>query len=426
LSLFTVISTDLLAVFIASWSPVLDFRLALTLSSFTIGALAAGASVAVALAIGLPRIRFSNPEMAEDRGWVRQALGLGILFTLSGLLPAWASGRSAASDIYANQYALPSMFGASLTIIALLEWLAATRLKKTILLSVIVGLLVVFHLQTGKIYRNLWAQQLDLYWQLHWRAPDIEAPTALIFEAEPVEDQGLFAVSAAINLLYPQTDETQQISYSAFSLRPEYDNHLPDMEALNFDTAYHSFVFTAAPPDTLLVYYDRGLANCLWVVSAQDTGDTGLPDLTTDLLAVSNLDRIKPQSVSGHIPPTNIFGPEPDGTWCYYFQKADLARQFGDWEGAAALADEALAHGFSPDRLPTQAPHEWLPFIEGYARTGRWDAARSLTLQAAEVRYRHYDAYLCVLWNEIDSSTPAGDDKSAALQDVTGTLSCQP
>ena len=46
-------------------------------------------------------------------------------------------------------------------------------------------------------------------------------------------------------------------------------------------------------------------------------------------------------------PPPMLFGPEPPHTWCYYFQKADLARQRGDWDEVARLGDEARELGFA-------------------------------------------------------------------------------
>jgi len=35
--------------------------------------------------------------------------------------------------------------------------------------------------------------------------------------------------------------------------------------------------------------------------------------------------------------PEDIFGKEPPHTWCYYYEKAELARQAGDWEQVAKL-----------------------------------------------------------------------------------------
>jgi hypothetical protein len=89
-------------------------------------------------------------------------------------------------------------------------------------------------------------------------------------------------------------------------------------------------------------------------------------------------------------PPVYIFGEEPERGWCYYFQKADLAAQMGDWEKAASLGEEAIGLELSPeDRV------EWMPFLKAYAITGNAERLnglakrivgdRSLRLQACEM-----------------------------------------
>jgi hypothetical protein len=61
-------------------------------------------------------------------------------------------------------------------------------------------------------------------------------------------------------------------------------------------------------------------------------------------------------------PPSIPFGAEPSHGWCYFYQKAALARQMGNWQEAARLGDEALALGFSAgDKI------EWMPFLQAYA-----------------------------------------------------------
>ncbi|MBE3038876.1 MAG: hypothetical protein IMZ62_08710, partial [Chloroflexi bacterium] len=65
-------------------------------------------------------------------------------------------------------------------------------------------------------------------------------------------------------------------------------------------------------------------------------------------------------------PPEDIFGPEPVHGWCYYYQKAALARQFDDWSTVIALGDEAIEKGFEPfDQI------EWMPFLQAYVVTGQ-------------------------------------------------------
>lgn len=65
-----------------------------------------------------------------------------------------------------------------------------------------------------------------------------------------------------------------------------------------------------------------------------------------------------------HAPPTVVFGPEPPHDWCYYYEKADLARQRGDWDEVLKLGSEASTKGFAPkDSI------EWMPFLQAYAQT---------------------------------------------------------
>ena len=71
----------------------------------------------------------------------------------------------------------------------------------------------------------------------------------------------------------------------------------------------------------------------------------------------------------------SIFGREQIDDWCYYFEKAELAEQFGDWNHIAELADEAREKGLSPKDAT-----EWRPFIEGYKKIGRKNDAQQLSV----------------------------------------------
>ena len=62
------------------------------------------------------------------------------------------------------------------------------------------------------------------------------------------------------------------------------------------------------------------------------------------------------------MPPAQAFGLELPHAWCYYYQKADLARQQGDWPQVAELGNEAQKLGLHPnDQI------EWMPFLQAYA-----------------------------------------------------------
>src|SRR5690606_30479892 len=85
----------------------------------------------------------------------------------------------------------------------------------------------------------------------------------------------------------------------------------------------------------------------------------------------SKLDNVMTEGDSPTVP-VAVFGEEPEHDWCFYYQKADLARQRGEWEQVPLLLKEALDKGYySGD------PLEWMPFFQAYAVTGDVDKMRS-------------------------------------------------
>jgi hypothetical protein len=87
----------------------------------------------------------------------------------------------------------------------------------------------------------------------------------------------------------------------------------------------------------------------------------------------SRIDRIITNSEKVVVPDPELFGLEPEHGWCFYYQKAQLARQTKDWKQAAAWGDEALAHGFSP-----ADPIEWLVFVQAFRYTDNENYQNSL------------------------------------------------
>jgi hypothetical protein len=99
----------------------------------------------------------------------------------------------------------------------------------------------------------------------------------------------------------------------------------------------------------------------------------------------SHVDRIIPSGASP-VPPASIFGTEPEHDWCFYYQKASLARQSGDWEEVGRLYDQVRELN-----LETDDKSEVIPFFEGLVNLGRYEDARSLFREEikgqAEVRF---------------------------------------
>ncbi|MDZ4159744.1 MAG: hypothetical protein U1B80_08135, partial [Anaerolineaceae bacterium] len=165
--------------------------------------------------------------------------------------------------------------------------------------------------------------------------------------------------------------------------------------------------------------------SCLWVIDpSYDRHNPDLPELTRQMIAISNLQQIVPQPLGEGYPPQDIFGPEPSHTWCYYYQKADLARQLGDWERVVSLGDTARSKGYHPQVPGSNTPPEWRPFILGYAHLGRWDVAAELTTAAA-ARSDRYTPMLCWLWRDIQEQMTPGPELDEAASIVRIQLDCK-
>jgi hypothetical protein len=93
--------------------------------------------------------------------------------------------------------------------------------------------------------------------------------------------------------------------------------------------------------------------------------------LVSTVADYSRIDQID-ASQAPVVPPT-FLGKEPAHGWCFYYQKMSLARQQGDWNEAARLADEAQGKDMTPEDIS-----EWMPILEAYVTLGRDKEARHI------------------------------------------------
>lgn len=413
INLFRMVTVDTYYNLVACWSDVIGSGVQPDIPRFTYFSWGIGFFVSVAIILFYIFIRNEPKDsldgsISSSKEWLFQAFLLGFFALLFGPIPAWITGREVVYDFHSNRYAMPAMFGASLLLVVLIESIIQSRTQKIILLAAIIGLSSSFHLRIANDYRWLWRDQLRFYWQLNWRAPAIEPDTAIFVENEPFPNQGLFSTSSAVNLIYPQNPDSPTLDYWVFSIYPRYVHSLPNPQNVSLSPRFRSLMFKGNTSNSLLMSYDPTKGNCWWMLNPDDLANPYLSDTLKQFLPVSNLDRINPALQQPGYPPENLFGKAPDKNWCYYFEKADLSRQFEDWQQIKVLGDEASAQGFSPSASVSNSPREWLPFIEGYARLGDWQTAYDLTLQSYETDGR-YREMLCNLWNRLNTSTKPGN-----------------
>jgi hypothetical protein len=380
---------------------------------------------AAALAVFLWKMRQREQWAVDAVGtrWTRQAMLLGLAALLLGMLPVWFTDRQIIVGTYSNRFGLPGMFGASLLVVALITEIIHRPIQRLVLMCLLVGMAVGFHLRVANDYRWSWERQTRFYWQLSWRAPYLQPGTAIFSEGEIFRYVGLYSHAAAINLMYPHSGQPEQLDFWFYSLGRDFLYAVNEFkEGLPLAREFRHYRFDGHTTDGIFIYYNPE-NDCLKVLLPEDANVPEIPQITRDFLSTARTDRIQAGPVQPGYPPEEIFGPEPEHSWCYLFQKADLARQLGDWQQVAALGEEAREAGYDPKILASNTTVEWMPFIEGYARLERWDEAEELSLLAYE-QEQGIDARLCDLWSAIEASTSASEARAKVMQSVRSSARC--
>jgi hypothetical protein len=115
------------------------------------------------------------------------------------------------------------------------------------------------------------------------------------------------------------------------------------------------------------------------------------------------------------VPPESIFGSEPEHDWCFYYQKADLARQRGDWEAVARLGAEAEKLGLHPnDQI------ELMPFLQAHAFLGDQKEVKGISTRINTQLF--YQEQAC---HHLNAMTDHGYPLSTEMQSFVEELFCK-
>ncbi len=347
----------------------------------------------------------------------RDIAAAGVLVVVLSMLPFWTTGFSIfqKNQLWSDRLALAAMPGAALLVAGLVYALAESGHSRRLVLSALLGLAISQPVQTARSYEDSWRKQLDLYWQLHWRVPSLRTNTMLVSDQEILFFMGIYPTAFALNVLYPQKQAWPQASYW-FDAGMEHIRW--DAFSAGEPTVLQKYteVFQASRDGVLAITFEPRQGQCLRVLRPEYADLPELSDTAKTWLSVSDPGRIQATPVV--VPPPAIFGREPAHGWCYYYESADLARQFGEWQKVLELWRQSQQAG-----VRSENSIELMPFIEALARTGQWDQARSLTKQAGRLPDRSASA-LCRLWDELGSSTAPSPQRDAALARASADLTC--
>ena len=314
------------------------------------------------------------------------------------------------------------MAGTSLILVSLVRMISRKRSFRLVFLALIVGLSVGVHFQNALSYRYSWGYQRQFFQQLVWRVPAFQDNTAIltteIHEISHATDNSL---SAPLIWTYAPDFESGDLPLFLFYTDLRFKDEIDQLQPVTLlHEQYRFFPFSGTPAQSLVIYYQP--PSCLRVME-QDRHQylPGLPDEIKAVLPFSDSNRIRVDVASDPQLPPMVVDPSLNETWCHHFQLADLARQRGDWEGAAAHADRALDVGF-PDSAIKHVS-EYVLFIEAYAHAGQWSRAEGLTFEAVEIDPQ-IAPMVCEAWERIDAEVEPLGEGIAVLEKVNRELSC--
>ena len=347
-------------------------------------------------------------------GWPIQAILIGGFALLIGGIPFWVTNLPIDLRFPWDRFTLAMNLGASLLIVGILELLFRNKLVNALLLAALIALAAGMHEQLANLYRREWNSQRTFFWQMVWRAPHIQPGTMILTAELPFTYYSDNSLTAPLNWIYAPELTSRQIPYLFFNVESRLGGSLAGFErGQTIEENYRALSFNGSTSQALAIYYSP--PGCIKVVDpATDARTPQKPLYFSKVLGLSQPDLIRSVTKPTASPPQPYFGSEPEHDWCYYFEKADLARQHGDWKEAARLGDLAFQ---IDNRLYEVNATELLPFIEAYAYTGNWERAKALSLEAQRLTFR-MQRILCDTWMRIDQHL----DASSPGKEITGQM----
>ncbi|HNA54465.1 MAG TPA: hypothetical protein PLD33_02025 [Anaerolineales bacterium] len=344
----------------------------------------------------------------------RWALLLGAVMLVLAGPPFWLTNVPVSLGFPANRATLSFMLGVSFVLAGLFDLLPQKFYGTVVVLFVMLAAGRQF--LWSNEFRRDWASHKNMFWQMTWRAPGLEKDTIVLMN----EELSFYAdnsLGAALNLIYAPENHSDAIDYVLFYPTNRESLSLSLDTPVNYD--FLAGQFSGNTSQTVVFYYAP--PKCLRLLDPEiDLENRLIPDDTflRDAALLSSTSPILSRQTS-RMPAA--YGNEPVHGWCYYFEKADLARQMGDWETVTQLGDVA----FALDDYPND-PVERFVFIEGYAHTGNWERAVELSTASYKVSKAYVGPLLCRLWSRIARETEDTSERKVTFDVVQSELECSP
>lgn len=381
LVVFSELFKDFIEISMMSWAvPPVPMISTARLRDFGLALLLAG--LAVGLVVLLLWRYASDQDFADSHMLDRDSralLWLGVTWVLVTSAPIILAGREVTFGASLDRFSFPGSLGAVMILTSFFFTLNHRYFRWGAL-----GLVGILAVMTQLINTTNYANQTEVvrkfWWQMSWRVPQLERNTVIVayIAGVPIEED--YEIWGPANMIYYPEPGSLGVQSEVLNRVAVQDIQMGSasgrtMRTIEVERDYVNTLVLTMPT----------ASSCVHVIDGQWIELSENEDYRVHLVApYSNISRVRTED-DPRTPPMSVFGSEPERGWCYYYEKASLERQRGNWEAVASLAKQVRELGLRPrDRV------EWLPFLYGFAYTGQYDAINSLVPVVKESPFIRY------------------------------------
>lgn len=362
-----------------------------------------------------------NPTIStpSDKQWRNEVFWVSLFALVFSIFPFWSAGMQISTIYPFDRFLLAFIFGSCLLLVFLIELFGGRVIPAIVLISLAVSVYTGYQFQKANFYKNIWASQKDFYWQLIWRMPDIKPGTAVMaFTLPNVEYYSENSISAQLNWTYSNDAPDRKVPYQFIILDSPQDSSIPSLQPnQNYSINFRTYQFPGNTSKSIFINYE--LPGCMRVVDSETNPLSSITEYqntkSLDAAKLTDLSLIGSTPSKSFHPPFVILKNESAHTWCYYFEKADLAFQQNDYTTVLDLLSKAQAKGYAPEDQT-----EWYPFIKSFALTGDWQKASDLTSSLEFNHNKVLRSGLCQIWQGFEQAGMT----DPAIQPVLVSLDC--
>jgi hypothetical protein len=212
-------------------------------------------------------------------------------------------------------------------------------------------------------------------------------------------------------------------------MRPEYwwfeiySNHLDQRadelrQGSELSSGFHDVIFSTGSHNSLLfdIPIESDSVRCVWMLTPLDENNTTISAEMQSLAGLANLDLIKEGNPSNQL--VTVFGEEPKNSWCYFYQKAQLAQQQENWNEVMRYYEKAADLSLSPSH-----GYEYIPFIVASISLDDFSLAQQLTITGYKIAPSPVKM-MCAVWQEMNLKHGSNIEFSKAYFEIRDRLGC--